>query len=99
MGRWDWGQVVTPAFYIVIIGIVAVFGHSSLQGDQGYAALREAEAQEQDLEAELARTRAERARLENLVSRMRDDNLDVDLLDERARAVLGYVRQEDLIVR
>ena len=99
MSRWDWGQVVTPAFYIVIFAILAVFGHSGLQGDHGYAALREAELQETGLKAELAQTRADRARLENLVSRMQDQNLDLDLLDERARAVLGYVRNEDLIIR
>ncbi|HSF96055.1 MAG TPA: septum formation initiator family protein [Thermohalobaculum sp.] len=99
MGRWDWGQLVTPAIYILVFAILAVFGHSGLQGEYGYAALREAQALENDLTAELAQTRRDRAELANLVSRIGADNLDLDLLDERARAVLGYVRQEELVIR
>ena len=41
----------------------------------------------------------ERAELENRVSRISDHNLDLDLLDERARLVLGLVRPDELIVR
>jgi cell division protein FtsB len=90
---------VSPAIYVLVFGILAVFGHSGLQGEHGYAALREAQALEIDLAAELETTRRERAEMQNLVARLRDDNLDLDLLDERARAALGYVRQEDLIIR
>ena len=99
MGRWDWGQVVTPAIYILVVAILAAFGHSGLQGEHGLAALREAEQLERDLTTELAHARQDRAGMQNLVARIREDNLDLDLLDERARAVLGYVRQEELIVR
>ena len=99
MGRWNWGQIVTPTFYILVFAILVVFAHSGLQGEHGYAALREAEALERELIAELEVTRAERAETENLVTRLRDDNLDLDLLDERARASLGYVRRDELITR
>ena len=40
MGRWDWGQIATPAIYILLIAVLAVFGHSALQGTRGLAALR-----------------------------------------------------------
>jgi cell division protein FtsB len=99
MSRWDWGQIVTPAFYILLIGILAVFGHSGLQGEHGLAALNEAKLREQRLTAELAEIREQRRALKNLVRRLGDDNLDLDLLDERARAVLGYVRRDELIIR
>jgi cell division protein FtsB len=99
MGRLNWGQITTPAIYISVIAILAVFGHSGLQGEHGLVALRQAEALERDLTAELALTRRERRALENLVDRIRDENLDLDLLDERARAVLGYVRQDELVIR
>ncbi|MFQ5564910.1 MAG: septum formation initiator family protein [Paracoccaceae bacterium] len=99
MGRWDWGQIVTPAIYILLIAVLAVFGHSGLQGQHGLAALRQAEALERDLTAELAAISAERRALANLVGRLDEHNLDLDLLDERARAVLGYVRREELVIR
>ncbi len=99
MGRWDWGQIVAPAIYIVLIAVLAVFGHSGLQGEHGLGALRQAEVLERELTAELAGIGEERRALENLVGRLDGHNLDLDLLDERARAILGYVRREELVIR
>ncbi len=99
MGRWDWGQIVAPAITIVLIAVLAVFGHSAMQGKHGLGALRQAETLERDLSAELAGIGEERHALANLVGRLDAGNLDLDLLDERARAVLGYVRREELVIR
>ena len=99
MGKWAWGQIVTPAIYILLIAVLAVFGHSGLQGQHGLAALHEAQALERDLTAELADISNDRRALKNLVRRLDEHNLDLDLLDERARAMLGYVRREELVIR
>ena len=99
MGSWDWGQIVTPLLYIVLIAFLAAFGHSGLQGEHGLAALNEAEALESRLTAELATIREERRTLENVVKRLDERYLDLDLLDERTRAVLGRVRREELVIR
>ncbi len=99
MGRWDWGQIVAPVIYIVLIAVLAVFGHSALQGEHGLAALRQAEALERELSGELATIGEERRALANLVGRLDKHNLDLDLLDERARKMLGYVRREELVIR
>ena len=99
MRKWAWGQIVTPAIYILLIVVLAVFGHSGLQGEHGLAALHEAQALERDLRAELADISEDRRALKNLVRRLDVHNLDLDLLDERARAMLGYVRREELIIR
>ena len=37
--------------------------------------------------------------MRNLTRRLSDDYLDLDLLDERARDVLGLVRADELIIR
>jgi len=37
--------------------------------------------------------------MENRTRRLSDEYLDLDLLDERARAVLGLVRADDLVIR
>lgn len=34
-------------------------------------------------------------KLKNKTGRLRKDNLDLELLDERARSVLGYMRQDE----
>jgi len=99
MGKWAWGQIVTPAIYILLIAVLAVFGHSGLQGEHGLVALHEAELLERDLTAELADVIDDRRAMKNLVRRLDERFLDLDLLDERARAVLGYVRREELVIR
>ena len=99
MGKWHWGQILAPAFYIALIAVLAVFAHSGLQGEHGLAARNRAEALERDLAVRLAATRAERRALENSVERLGTDYLDLELLDERARAVLGYVRIDEIVIR
>ena len=79
--------------------MIAIFAHSGLQGDHGLAAYREAETEERELRTELAGLRAEHDVLANRVLRLSDRYLDLDLLDERARAVLGLVRPDELVVR
>ena len=37
--------------------------------------------------------------LENKVRRLSDDFLDLDLLDERVRDVLGYARGDEIIIQ
>ncbi|HET7408899.1 MAG TPA: septum formation initiator family protein [Paracoccaceae bacterium] len=85
--------------YILLIGIIAAFAHAGLQGDHGLAAYRDAQAEERRLSAELEQLRRERIELDNRVLRLSDRYLDMDLLDERARAVLGLVREDELVVR
>src|SRR5690625_1821785 len=92
-------QIAISMAYIVLVGAIAVFAHAGLQGEHGLAAYREAEAEADRLAAEFEQLRRERVQLENRVLRLSDDYLDLDLLDERARAVLGLVREDELIVR
>lgn len=99
MDRSGLRQAAVSMAYIVLVGVIAVFAHSGLQGDHGLAALREAAAEERRLAAELESLRRQRAEMENRVLRLGDGYLDLDLLDERARAVLGLVRQDELVVR
>ena len=99
MDRLTFGQVALLGTYVLLSGAIAVFAHAGLQGEHGLAALHEAEAEERRLAAELESLRLERAQLENKVIRLSDRYLDLDLLDERARAVLGRVRPDELVVR
>lgn len=99
MDRSGLRQIAVSVAYILLVGTIAVFGHSGLQGEHGLAALREAETEERRLAAELERLRRERAELDNRVQRLSDRYLDLDMLDERARAVLGVVREDELVVR
>ena len=56
-------------------------------------------AESQQLRSQLADVSAEVARMENLTKRMSDDYLDLDLLDEQARRVLGMVRTDEIVIQ
>ena len=86
-------------FAILIVGAVAYFGMRTIQGESGFFAKLAIETEERRLSAELATIRQDRAALENLTKRLSDNFLDLDLLDERARDVLGYVRSDEVVIR
>ena len=75
------------------------FTFAAVQG--GFGVFRRAEivAESQGLEKELAGLTAEVAQMENLTLRLSDEYLDLDLLDEQARNVLGMLRSDELVIR
>ena len=99
MDRINWKQFAVPAAYILLVGVIAIFAHSGLQGDHGLAAFRDASVEERRLQAEFSSVQAEREAMANKVRRLSDRYLDLDRLDERARAVLGLVRREEIVIR
>jgi cell division protein FtsB len=99
MSRLEWGQVLVPASFILLLAFALVFLHSGLQGERGLTALHDAEREIEALKAELAAVDAETAEFANRVRRLDEGALDLDLLDERARAVLGYVRPDEIVIR
>ena len=74
------------------------FAFAAVQGDYGVLKRAGVKAEARALSAELATLEAEVARMENLTLRLSDKFLDLDLLDERARDVLGMVRQDELVL-
>lgn len=86
-------------FAILIVGAVAYFGMRTIQGESGFFAKLAIETEERRLTSELASARQDRAALENLTRRLSDNYLDLDLLDERARDVLGFVRTDEVVIR
>lgn len=88
-----------PVYVILCLALSGYFTFSAIQGPLGVVTRVETNAEH----ARLARTRDELAAdvttLSNKTRRLSDNYLDLDLLDERARAVLGYVRVDDLVIR
>lgn len=87
------------AFSILVIAAIGYFTYAAVQGDFGTFRRIQVEAQAQKLEAELALLRQERAVMENKTRRMSTEYLDLDLLDERSRKVLGLARGDEIIIR
>ena len=53
----------------------------------------------QKLQAEIGSINVEIADLKNLTRRLSDHYLDLELLDQQARDVLGYVRTDELVIQ
>lgn len=81
---------------LMLIG--AYFTFTAVQGNYGLFQRVQIAAEAERLETQLATLRAEVARMELLTHRLSDDFLDLDLLDEQARDVLGYVRADEIIL-
>ncbi len=74
------------------------FTFAAVQGDYGVFKRAEVNAEGRALSAELALLETEVARMENLTRRLSDTYLDLDLLDEQARDVLGLIRADEIVI-
>jgi cell division protein FtsB len=75
------------------------FGITSLRGDDGLYQRLEAEAKADQLGTALDTLAVDVKALRNRTRRLSDSYLDLDLLDQQARDVLGYVRPDEIVIR
>ena len=86
------------ALPVALIGAAGYFAYSAVQGEYGVFRQVELAAQRDDLAGELALLDAEAARMRDRTRRLSDGFVDLDLLDERARSVLGLARADEVVV-
>ena len=86
-------------FAIMVIAVMSYLTFAALQGEHGLFRLFQIQAQEPRLRDELAAVQAERSALANKTLRLSTDYLDLDLLDEQARKVLGLGRPDEILIR
>ncbi len=77
----------------------AYFAFAAIQGESGVLRQSQVAAEALAMTAERDHIADELAMLQNLTLRLSDTYLDLDLLDERARAVLGYIRADEIALR
>ena len=94
-GSAAWVTLSTLAF----LATVCYFAYAAFQGDIGLMQRYRVERQEVVLRIELAKLVVERRMMENKTARLGDAYLDLDLLDERARVVLGFIRADEILIR
>jgi len=94
----------TPGFgaliyFAIVFSLGTYFAFASVQGDFGLFRRIQIEAEADVLGAERDRLDQEVALLRNKTHRLSDDFLDLDLLDQQARDMLGLVRGDEVVVR
>ena len=83
---------------VVLMAVTAYFGWSATQGDHGLKAYARQQDQLRVAQAELVRTNSEVDAWERRVAALRNNRLDPDALDERARAMLNLADPADIVV-
>lgn len=89
----------TLLYFLGMLMLGLYFTFAAVQGDFGVFKRAEVMAENRALSAELELLEAEVARMENLTHRLSDNFLDLDLLDEQARDVLGLIRADEIVIR
>jgi cell division protein FtsB len=89
-----WGSAL-PAF---CFALVVYFGYYGVYGQNGLISLVQISRDVELREAELAKLEIEKAQLARRVDQLGPKTLDPDLLDEQARASLGYAAPGEITV-
>jgi len=83
---------------ILAISLVVYFGYHLFAGDRGFIAWIELNKELTTAKTTLADLEVERAVMQRRVDLLRPDHLDLDLLDERARAVLNLAAPDEIVI-
>ena len=91
-------QISKLAESFLTFGLFLYFSFHLLHGDRGYFALQGLDDRLSEVTAQYEKAHAQRETLENRVRLLRPASLDLDMLDERARAVLGYGLPDERVI-
>ncbi|WP_244614843.1 FtsB family cell division protein [Pukyongiella litopenaei] len=99
MTRTRRAGIGTLIYFATTFALCVYFTFAAVQGDFGLFRRVELAAETKALGAERDRLNEDIARIENLTRRLSDDYLDLDLLDQQAREVLGLLRADEIVIR
>lgn len=93
------GALSTSMFLVTALLLMAYFGFAAIQGNFGHFRRNQVNAEAKLLQMELVQLQTTREYLQNRTHRLSDKYLDLDLLDEQARKILGMAREDEIIIR
>ena len=82
--------------YIAAALLIGYFGVNAFTGNHGLKAKHALDQQFAELAEELAQLKRERAEWQRRVALLKSESIDPDTLDERSRAILGYLTGREL---
>jgi cell division protein FtsB len=90
--------LVPVVLYAVSAGVVGYFMHNAKTGNRGLNAKQMLKVEIHELMQSLDASKAEHQDWDRRLALMRADQVDRDLLEERARIILGRVHKNDLVI-
>lgn len=94
-GNYTIRRFLKPLFFAAALSYLSFH---ALSGERGIYALIKDRHHLDTLQKELANIRAERQTMEHKVAHLRSDALDLDLLDEQARRILGQSSKDEMLI-
>ncbi|NYS25133.1 septum formation initiator family protein [Rhodobacteraceae bacterium 2376] len=82
---------------LVVMG--GYFGFAAVQGDYGLFNRIQIEAENVTLRSKRDALQQELAQYQNRTRRLSEDYLDIELLDQQARQVLGLMHPSEIVIR
>ncbi len=82
--------------YVLTALLISYFGVNAYSGNRGLKAQQDIDRQMAVLSADLDRLKHEHAQWQRRIALLKSDDLDPDMLDERARALLDYVAPNEV---
>lgn len=92
-------SVSSSIAFVITFVLCCYFAFAAVQGPSGILRRVQIEAESAELTVERDKLQEDVNRMQNLTHRLSDDYLDIDLLDERAREVLGMMRADEVIIK
>ena len=92
-------SISSTIFFVLVFMLGLYFAFAAVQGPSGILRRVQIESEAEELIAERERLREEVSRMQNLTYRLSNEYLDLDLLEERARDVLGLIRTDEIIIQ
>lgn len=83
---------------LLAVGVIGYFAYHAVEGDRGLRAYFALKHETAAAQRDLAALHAKQTTLERRVMLLRPDSLDLDMLEERARAVLNLGHPDELVI-
>ncbi|MFW0777282.1 MAG: FtsB family cell division protein [Rickettsiales bacterium] len=93
-----WSALKRAAAPLLCVLTLFYLGFHAVSGERGVFALYKETRQLETLKADLAAATAKREALEKKVRLLSNHSLDLDLLDEQARLVLGMAGKDEVVI-
>lgn len=91
-------NLTSIAYNIFWICLVGYFVYHVVSGARGVISWVKLSKKVEMLENQASELKESNKFLENKIKYFRRDNLDLDLLDEQARQVLGFANENDIVI-
>lgn len=83
---------------LLIVCAVFYLAYHVMHGERGLFALIRETHEHEVLQTQLQETKMKRVAMEQRVRHMRDDSLDLDLLDEQMRRMMGMMQPDEVVI-